>query len=104
MNNLPNIENAIEELDEFLKDLYRAECKKTTRYMILSYVLIGLLAVTMLFCGMLLFERTQYDKIVVTTTTTDNSAAYDYDVDGDNANIVNGNQYNDNAADYSGGG
>ena len=102
MENQNDISAVSEELDEFLKDLYKSECRKTNRYMILSYVLMALLAVVTVFCGMLLFERTQYDKIVV-TTTTDSSSTYDYDVSGDSANIVNGNQFNDNAANYSGG-
>lgn len=102
MLNEPNIESTVDGLDEFLKDLYKSECKKTAHYMILSYVLMSLLAIVTIFCGLLLLERTQYDKVVV-TTTTDSSTSYDYDVSGGSANIVNGDQYNDSKDNNSGG-
>lgn len=90
-------------LNELLKDLYKEECQKCNRYMIITYVLIGLLTVTMILCGMLLYERTQYDKVVITTTTSTDSSTITNDIEGDNGSIINGNQYNDNATDNNGG-
>lgn len=84
-----------EALVKLLKDLYKAECKKNLHYMIAVYVLIGLLFISILCSCYLLNELNSYEQITITTTST--TETYTNDVEGDDANIVNGNQYNDSA-------
>lgn len=87
-----------EAFNELLKDLYKTECKKSVRYMIAMYVLIVLLFVSVLLCCYLVHELNSYEQITITTTKT-TTETYTNDIEGDDANIVNGNQYNykDNA-------
>lgn len=84
-----------EALNELLKDLYKAECKKTTRYMLIIFVLIGLLFISVLISCLLLNELNSYEQITITQTST--TETFENSVEGDDANIVNGNQYNDSA-------
>jgi hypothetical protein len=42
-----------------------------------------------------MYELSTYEKVTITETTT--TETYDTDIDGDGANVVNGNQYNDSA-------
>lgn len=89
---------SIEALNKLITDLYKAERKKTFRYMIAVYVLIGLLFISIIFSCYLLNELNSYEQITITTTKT-TTETFNNDVDGDDVNIVNGNQYqyNDSA-------
>lgn len=84
---------------EIVKDLYKQECKKSTRYLIINYVLAALLLLMSVFCIALGYELSTYDTVIVTETTTTESYDNSVNGDGDNssADIVNGNQYNDYA-------
>lgn len=85
-----------EALNKLIMDLYKVERKKTFRYMIAVYVLIGLLFISVIFSCYLLNELNSYEQITITTTKT-TTETFNNDVDGDDVNIVNGNQYNDSA-------
>jgi hypothetical protein len=50
-------------------------------------------------CLALAYELSTYEQVQITTTET-----YDQDIEGDNGNIVNGNQYNDSATHNEGSG
>lgn len=78
-----------------VKDMYKAECKKSMKYLITSYILAILLFLVAAFSAFLGYELSSYDTVTITETTT--TETYTNSVDGDNANIVNDNQYNDNA-------
>lgn len=88
------IENC-EAMVKLLTDLYKAERKKNIRYMIATYVLIGLLFVSIVFSCYLLNELNSYEQITITTTST--TETFNNEIEGDDANVVNGNQYNDSA-------
>lgn len=78
-----------------IKDMYKSECKKSMRYLIINYILAALLFITVVFASLLGYELSTYDTVTITETTT--TERYNNSVDGDNASVVNGNQYNDNA-------
>ena len=86
-------------LVDILKDLYSQECKKSTKYLITNYVLVALLFICVIIASMLAYELSTYDEVIITETTTSSSASevVNNSVEGDNANIINGNQYNDSA-------
>lgn len=78
-----------------LKELYKSECKKSMRYLITIYILIACLLVSVVFGIVMGYELSTYDTVTITETTT--TETYENSVDGEGANIVNGNQYNDSA-------
>lgn len=84
-------------MEEFLKDLYKAECQRSRMYLTLNYILVALLIVFASVCCFLLYELSTYEQVEVTTET------YTQDIEGDNGNIVNDNQYNDSATHNEGG-
>ena len=84
-------------LVDIIKDLYKQECKKSTRYLIINYILAGLLFLVSVVCSMLIFKLSSYKTVTVTETTATESYSNSIEGDNSNANIVNGNQYNDNA-------
>lgn len=49
-------------------------------------------------CLALAYELSTYEQVQITTET------YEQDIEGDNGNIVNGNQYNDSATHNEGSG
>ena len=85
-------------MEEFLKDLYKAECQRSHMYLIINYVLTVLLLVALITCGCLFYELSTYEQVEITTTTE----TYTQDIEGDNGSIVNGNQYNDSATHNEG--
>ena len=85
-------------MEEFLKDLYKAECKKNQTYIIVNSILIAVLSIVFMICIFLAYQLSTYEQVTITETTE----TYDNDVDRDNANIVNGNQYNDSATHNDG--
>lgn len=80
-------------MEEMLKDLYKSEREHTRRLTIMNYVLITLCTILAMVCMFLAYELTTYEQVEITTTTE----TYEQDIEGDNGNIVNGNQYNDSA-------
>ena len=86
-------------LVDILKDLYSQECKKSTKYLIINYVLVALLFICVIIASMLAYELSTYDEVIIAETTTSSSTSevVNNSVKGDNASIVNGNQYNDSA-------
>lgn len=82
-------------MEELWKDLYVAECKQSKKYRTVIFILSIVTCILAMLCGFLLYELSTYEEVVITETTT--TETYENDVDGDNANIVNGNQYNDSA-------
>ena len=86
-------------LVDILKDLYSQECKKSTKYLIINYVLVALLFICAIIVSMLAYELSTYDEVIITETTssTSTSEVVNNSAEGDNASIINGNQYNDSA-------
>lgn len=86
-------------LVDILKDLYSQECKKSTKYLIINYVLVALLFICVIIASMLVYELSAYDEVIIaeTTTSASTSEVVNNSVEGDNASIINGNQYNDSA-------
>lgn len=87
-------------LVDILKDLYSQECKKSTKYLIINYVLVALLFICVIIASILAYELSTYDEVIITETTTSTSSTSEVvnnSVEGDNASIINGNQYNDSA-------
>ena len=86
-------------LVDILKDLYSQECKKSTKYLIINYVLVALLFICVIIASMLAYELSTYDEVIITETTssTSTSEVVNNAVEGGNASIINGNQYNDSA-------
>lgn len=95
MSSAKKNENSDAALNKLLKDLYEAECKKSLKYMLAMYVLIGLLFISVLICCLLINELNSYEQVTITQTST--TETFENSVEGDNANVVNGNQYNDSA-------
>ena len=55
---------------ELLKDLYKAEVKKSTRYLIINYILAASLLISAVIISGLMYELSSYDTITITETTT----------------------------------
>lgn len=87
-------------MEELWKDLYIAERKSNKTYRIVNHILSIVVCILFMLCAFLLYELSTYEQVVITETTT--TETYENDVDGDNANIVNGNQYNDSATHNEG--
>ncbi len=85
-------------MEELLKDLYKSERQHSHKLMIFNYVLIAMCSILLVICILLVYELSTYEKVEITTTTE----TYDQDIEGDDANIVNGNQYNDSATHNQG--
>lgn len=83
-------------MEELLKDLYKTECRKSQTYLTISFILTVLFTITLLICVALAYELSTYEQVTITTET------YDQDIEGDNGNIVNGDQYNDSATHNEG--
>ena len=86
-------------LVDILKDLYSQECKKSTKYLIINYVLVALLFICVIIASMLAYELSTYDEVIIaeTTSSTSTSEVVNNSVEGGNASIINGNQYSDSA-------
>ena len=67
-------------LVELLKDLYKAEVKKSTRYLIINYILAATLLLAAVTISGLMYELSSYDTITITETTT--TEEYSNNVDG----------------------
>lgn len=87
-------------MEELWKDLFVAECKRNKTYRIVTFILSIVVCILFMLCAFLLYELSTYEEVVITETTT--TETYENDVDGDSANIVNGNQYNDSAVHNEG--
>lgn len=90
------MDNNLNALSELLKDLYKTECIKNHRKTIVIYILMFLLIISICI-SLLLYRELKSYELVTITETTEETYSYDNDVEGDGANIVNGNQYNDSA-------
>lgn len=86
-------------MEELLKDLYKTECRKSQTYLTICFILTVLFTISLMVCLALAYELSTYEQVQITTTET-----YDQDIEGDNGNIVNGNQYNDSATHNEGSG
>lgn len=80
-------------MDEMLRDLYKSERQYSHRLMVFNHILIAVCAILFVTCMFLIYELSTYERVEITTTTE----TYDQDIEGDNASIVNGDQYNDSA-------
>lgn len=87
-------------MEELLKDLYKSERQHSHRLMIFNYILIAICTALLVICILLAYELSTYERVEITTTTE----TYDQSIEGDDANVVNGNQYNDNATHNQGSG
>lgn len=87
-------------MEELLKDLYKSERQHNQKLMIFNYILIAFCAILLSICVFLVYELSTYEQVEITTTTE----TYDQDIEGDDASIVNGNQYNDSATHNEGSG
>lgn len=79
-------------MEELLKDLYKEECKRNHQLTIINSVLLVLCSLLLASCIFL----SMYERVEVSTET------YDQSIEGDDASIVNGNQYNDSAVHNQG--
>ena len=78
-------------MEKLLKDVLKQEANKIKRLFAIFYIVLGLLLASIIGNCYLLYTLSQY-QLVETIEET-----YDYEVEGDGNNLVNGNQYNDNA-------
>ena len=83
-----------------LQDLYKQERKRAQKNFIIALIISVFLVLSIVLNVLLIAELSSYDTVTITETTT--TETYDSDIEGDNANIVNGNQYNDNAVHNQG--
>lgn len=86
----------MDEFTDLLKDLYKYEHAKNVRLTIAIIALSVILSLSLTACGFLAYELSTYEQVTIETTTT-TTETYENTAEGDNANIVNGNQYNDSA-------
>lgn len=83
-----------------LQDLYKQERKRAQKNFIIALIISVFLVLSIVLNVLLIAELSSYDTVTITETTT--TETYDSDIEGDNANIVNGNQYNDSAVHNQG--
>lgn len=83
-----------------LQDLYKQERKRAQKNFIIALIISVFLVLSIVLNVLLIAKLSSYDTVTITETTT--TETYDSDIEGDNANIVNGNQYNDNATHNQG--
>lgn len=88
------MENNDKALIELFKELYFSEKRTRIKTSIFCYVLMAIIIISITLNVLLVSELNSYNTVTITETTTE---TYTNDVEGDGANIVNGNQYNDNA-------
>ena len=85
-------------MEELLKDLYKDERKRNHQLTVFNYILVSLCTVLFIVCILLTYTLSTYERVEVTTTTE----TYDQSIEGDDASIINGNQYNDSATHNQG--
>lgn len=78
-------------MERLLVDILKQESANTKRLFVVFYLVLALLLVSIAGNCYLIYTLSQY-QIVETVEET-----YDYQVDGDGNNLVNGNQYNDSS-------
>lgn len=78
-------------MERLLVDILKQESANTKRLFVVFYIVLALLLVSIAGNCYLIYTLSQY-QIVETVEET-----YDYQVDGDGNNLVNGNQYNDSS-------
>ena len=81
-------------LIELMKDML-AYKKREARYLFIA--LIAVVCMNLLMVGAFLYFEAQMETVTTTTTTTTQTQ----EVDGDDGNIVNGDQYNDESQNRS---
>jgi len=79
-------------LIELLKDMLKQK-QREARYLFISLVVVVLM--NLITIGAFLYYESQMETVTTTTTTTTQ------EVDGDDGNIVNGDQYNDESQNRS---
>lgn len=92
MKEIKNDKTDYEAFILLLKDLYKTECMKTRKYLFIIYILVALFFGMAVFNTILYMQLSEYEDVTVTET-------YDYEIEGDGASVINGDQYqyNDNA-------
>lgn len=80
-------------LIELMRDML-AYKKREARYLFIA--LIAVVCMNLLMVGAFLYFESQMETVTTTTTTTQTQ-----EVDGDDGNIVNGDQYNDESQNRS---
>lgn len=78
-------------MERLLVDILKQKSANTKRLFVVFYIVLALLLVSIAGNCYLIYTLSQY-QIVETVEET-----YDYQVDGDGNNLVNGNQYNDSS-------
>lgn len=86
-------------VDKVLVDLIKKEVEATKKLFIVLYLIIGLLLISLIANALLLYEISQYQVVETTVEET-----YDYQVEGDENTLINGNQYNDSSIHNENGG
>lgn len=81
-------------LIELLKDMLKQK-QREARYLFISLVVI--VAMNLCTIGAFLYYESQMETVTTTTTTT----TQEQEVNGDDGNIVNGDQYNDESQNRS---
>lgn len=79
-------------VDKVLLDLIKKEVETTKKLFIILYLMIGLLLASLIANALLIYELNQYQMVETTVEET-----YDYQVEGDENTLINGNQYNDSS-------
>lgn len=86
-------------VDKVLVDLIKKEVETTKKLFIVLYLVIGLLLTSLIANALLLYEISQYQVVETTVEET-----YDYQVEGNENTLINGNQYNDSSTHNENGG
>lgn len=86
-------------VDKVLVDLIKKEVENTKKLFIVLYLIIGLLLTSLIANALLLYEISQYQVVETTVEET-----YDYQVEGNENTLINGNQYNDSSTHNENGG
>ena len=86
-------------VDKVLVDLIKKEVETTKKLFIVLYLIIGLLLTSLIANALLLYEISQYQVVETTVEET-----YDYQVEGNENTLINGNQYNDSSIHNENGG
>lgn len=86
-------------VDKVLVDLIKKEVETTKKLFIVLYLIIGLLLISLIANALLLYEISQYQVVETTVEET-----YDYQVEGNENTLINGNQYNDSSIHNENGG
>lgn len=86
-------------VDKVLVDLIKKEVETTKKLFIVLYLVIGLLLTSLIANALLLYGISQYQVVETTVEET-----YDYQVEGNENTLINGNQYNDSSTHNENGG